>query len=244
MGGRDGSCLKYFRSWTATALTAAKWREFCANARYKKGSPRRYISVSCLRHRGSPCVGLEELAGDPNKVRCLPCRTHVFGASPFQRKSVKRHVNSQAHQRAVRAAASAKEEELKIRARNRRLDRQALGKAEANRFKSSLSKESPMKRPPAPQTFVYHGETLREEEIWARFKTDGSETGLFGGDDVDEDEVVDAALRRFQTINDASTSASLDPQIQVHVSPTMITVRQRLANVMSKIGNTSTQHWQ
>jgi len=82
-----------------------------------------------------------------------------------------------------------------------------------------------MKCPPAPQTFVYHEETLREKEAWVRLKTDGFKPAeSFNGGDVDEDEIIDAALRRFQTINDASTSAPLDPQ--THVPPTMITVRQ------------------
>ena len=66
------------------------------------------------------------LKSDPKKVRCPACQEHIFGASPFQRKSVKKHINSQAHRRAIRAAAEAKEEESAALIRVRRLDAQAV----------------------------------------------------------------------------------------------------------------------
>jgi len=92
--------------------------------------------------------GLVELKTDPSKVRCLPCEAHVFAAKPFQRKGVKKHVESQKHQRAVRTAARAEEEESAHRARVRKIDAAAL-KAEAKRFASSSSSgELPTKTRP------------------------------------------------------------------------------------------------
>jgi hypothetical protein len=158
------------------------------------------ISVLSLWRRDLPVIGLEELASDPNKVQCLLCQAHVFGASSIQRKGVKTHVESQAHQRAVKAAAEAKEEESAHQIKIRRLDGRAL-EADARRFTSSLSGTLPTKRPPAPQISVNQGETLREREMWEKFEMGGLENTELFDDDPDEDEVIDAALRRFHAIN-------------------------------------------
>lgn len=92
-------------------------------------------------------AGLVELKTDPSKVTCLPCKAHVFAAKPFLRKGVKKHIESQKHQRAVRTAARVKEEESAHRARVRRIDAATL-KAEAKRFASSSSGELPAKTRP------------------------------------------------------------------------------------------------
>jgi len=132
-----------------------------------------FLSLACTIETHQE-IGLKELESDPNKVQCLVCQAHVFGALPFQRKGVKKHIESQAHLRAIHAASEAKEEESAIRIKIQRLDTQAL-EAEAEMFMSSLSGELPIKHSSASQTLVDHDETLREREMWERFEMDGLE---------------------------------------------------------------------
>ena len=143
---------------------------------------------------------------------------------------MKRHVESQSHQRAVEAAAEVKEEESTTRMKIRRLDSQAL-EADAKRFIPSLSEALPTKHPPAPQIFGNHDETLREREMWEKFEMDGLEhTEVFDGDDPDEDEAIDAALRHFHAIN-LGTIGPTD------LSPFYDDGDETITNIMRKIGN-------
>jgi len=165
----------------------------------------------------------------------LACRAHIFGASPFLRKSAKKHIESQAHQRAIRAATEAKDEEAAIRIKIRRLDAQAL-EAEAQRFSSSLAGELPTKRPPAPQTFTTGDETLREREMWEQFEMDGLEQSNDAGcDDVDEEEAIDAALRQLRTM-------SLGAIGPTESSPFYEDGDETITNIMRKLGNMPTRY--
>ena len=161
----------------------------------------------------------------------MPCQAHVFGAAPFQRKAVKKHIESRAHQRAVRAAAEAEAEEAAAQARVRRIDAQALA-AEAKRFASPLSGELPAR--PAPRTFVDNSETLREREMWERFEVEGFEQTLFhdnDDDNGDEDEFIDIALRRrLETVNLGITGPT-------ESSPFYDDGDETITNVMREIGN-------
>ena len=176
-------------------------------------------------------TGIMELENDPKKVRCLPCQAHVFGASPFQRKALKKHLGSKAHHHAVYAAAEAEAEEAAARIRVRRIDAWAL-KAEA-RFTSLLSGELPTK--PAPRTFVGHNEMLREREMWERFEVEGFEQAAPFCDDNDEDSdeenFIDIALRRrFKTINLGMVGPT-------ESNPFYDDGDETITNVMREIGN-------
>lgn len=218
-----------FRSWTVIALASSEPSELCTNAGQKKGTSSRCVSVPGLWHGDSSVVGIEELAGDPDKVRCLLCQAHVFGTLPFQRKGVTKHTESKSHQRAILAAAKAEEEESAIRIKIQRLDSHVL---EAERFTSSLSGVLPTKLPPAPQMFANRDETLREREMWEKFEMDGFRhtDSLFDSDGLDEDETIDAALRYFQAIN-LGTVGPTDS------SPFYDDGDETITNVMRDIGN-------
>jgi len=160
-----------------------------------------------------------------------------FRGFAFSAKKREKHVESQAHQRAVRAAAEAKDEESAIRIKIRRLDTQAL-EAEAQSFVSSLTGELPTKRPLAPRTIVTHDETLREREVWEQFEMDGLEHGDdIGCDDDDEEEAIDAALRRLQTM-------SLGAVGPTESSPFYDDGDETITNIMRKLGNTSARYSQ
>lgn len=176
-------------------------------------------------------IGLEELENDSNRVQCLPCKAHVFGFSPFQRKCLKKHLESQAHQCAVRTAAKAKEEESATRIKVRRLDIEAL-EAEAKAFVSPLSGVLPTNHSSTPRVLVNRDETLREQEMWERFKMDGIECteSLAGHDDANEEDAVDAALRCLQAINLGAVGPT-DP------SPFYDDGDETITNIMREIGN-------
>ena len=181
-------------------------------------------------------IGLEELKNDPDKVRCLVCQAHVFGTVPFQRRAAKKHIESQAHQRAVRAAERAKEEDSAIRIKNQRLDAKALAAEEIN-FVPPLSGILRMKSPPAPQTLINRDETLREKEMWETFATDGFErTQPFYDTAVHleaDEEAIDAALTQLQSVSFGTVGS-------INVGQFYDDGDETITNVMRKHGKTLT----
>ena len=117
---------------------------------------------------------------------------------------MKKHVESQAHQRAVCNAAKAEEEEAVREIRVQKLNSVTLAGVEARRFESPLSGALSMKHLRTPQMLTSNDETLREREMWKKFEMGGhnvEHSDLFNEDDLDEDEVIDAALKYFQAIS-------------------------------------------
>lgn len=146
---------------------------------------------------------------------------------------MKKHIESQAHQRAVRAAVEAEEEASAVQIEVRRLDVQAL-EAEADQLLPPLSGELPVKQPPVSKTLVDHDDTLREREMWERFEIDGFEQSTLFDDDSggesDEDEMIDTALRRrLETV-------SLGIVGPTESSPFYDDGDETITNIMRKIG--------
>ena len=159
-----------------------------------------------------------------------------FGALPFQRKGVKKHLESQAHQRAIHAAAEAREEELATRIKVRRLDTEVL-EAEAKRFASSLSGELPTNCSSVPHVLVNRNETLREREMWERFEMDGIECAesFAGHDDANEEDAIDTALKCLHAINLGAVGPA-------DSSPFYDDGDETITNIMRKIGNVPTRY--
>ena len=182
-------------------------------------------------------AGFEELENEPNKVQCLPCHAHVFGASTLQRKAVKKHIESKVYQCAIRTAAETQERETVTRLKVHGIDIQAF-EAEAHQFVSPLSGELPAKCPPVSQAVVGDGETLREKEMWERFETEGFEQPALPHtndcDSGDGDELLDAALRRrHETFNPAAVGLTESSSFCNNGGKTTTTIPQNIGKAFA-----------
>jgi len=131
--------------------------------------------------------------------------------------------------------AKAKDEESAIQIKIRKLDAQVL-EAEAQRFASLLTRELPAKRPLPPRAHVSSDETLRETEMWEKFEMDGLEpVDDIGFDEADEEEAIDAALRRLQTMNLGAVGPTESSAFYDDGDETV-------TNIMRKLGNTPARY--